>query len=118
MSVTSRHPVVAHPHALRNAWIWVASLPFAFALSMVTGDGLVWMQGYEAGVQGAPSISRTLLGAFPALFVFLLPASLAFSAGIRARREGDELGLFPAVIAGALGGIFLLTNLAGLFIGR
>lgn len=105
-------------HTLRAAWIWVASLPVAFVLAMVTGEGLISALGYESGGDTAVPLGPALVAGVPAMLLVVVPALLAYRAGMKARREGDERGTVPATIGGVVGAMFLVTNLLGLVVGR
>jgi hypothetical protein len=47
--------------------------------------------------------------------VVLVPSYFAFRTGMRARREGNERGLLPALLGVSVGLYFLVTNIASLF---
>lgn len=118
MSMAAQHHAGSGSHTLRNAWIWVASLPVAFAVAMVTGEGLITAMGYESGGDTPVPIWPALGVGVPVMLIVLVPSYLAYRTGMKARHEGDGRGIIPAVIAGSLGLLFLLTNLVPLFFGR
>ena len=116
MSMAAQHHSGSGKHSLRSAWTWVASLPVAFAVAMVTGEGLISAMGYESGGEPPVPLVPALLAGTTAMLIVLVPSYFAFRAGMKARREGDERGTLPAVAGATIGILFLLTNLLSVFV--
>jgi hypothetical protein len=103
---------------LTKAWLWLVAIPFAFVAGMVAGEGLITAMGYDfAGEEPVPLGPAALVG-IPITLLVAVPAVMAYRVGMRAKAEGDPRGLIPALF-GAIGAtFFVLTNLAGLVLGR
>ncbi|GAA2096762.1 hypothetical protein GCM10009841_08620 [Microlunatus panaciterrae] len=115
-------PVKVGPSRARRdliiAWVSVALIPVAFAAAMLVGDGLLTLQGYESGSEQTPPLLPVLLAAVPAMLVLLTPTVTAVWFGLRARREGRQVGLVPALIGMVAGAGAILLNLAAYLVGR
>jgi hypothetical protein len=103
-------------HGVRGAWIAVAMLPVGFVLSMVVGEGLFAMLGYDSGDEDAPAGAVALAGG-TGILVFLVPCVAAWVLGRRAVADGDPQGRAPALVGAVVGLVFLLLNLIGV-VGR
>lgn len=103
---------------LRRAWICLGLAPVGFVLALVIGEVLPGLMGYgwthEEGMPPGPSAFVML----PAVLLFSVPGLLAGWFGLRARREGEPIGLVPAIIGLAIAGYYLVINIAGLVFGR
>lgn len=97
---------------LRYAWISVGLMVVGFVAAQLIGQGLMSMQGYDAD-ESAP-LGAIALAVIPAMVVMLLPAAAAVWFGLRARHQGRDSGLVPALLGGLLGAGQLALNLLGL----
>lgn len=106
----ARQPIIA-------AWVGVALLLPALALGMLAGEGLMSWLGYGGlDAKDLPAWAL-LLTATTVTVIVWLPAVVAMTYGLRARRNGNPNGLIPVVIGMVVGLGFLLTNLIG-FVGQ
>ena len=115
MSTGVQHPVRVS-HLTRRAWIAVACIPVGFVASMVVGEGLIAMLGYDSGDEDVPAGPVALAGG-TAIVVFLIPCLVAWLLGRRAMARGEPQGSTPALVAVTIGVVFVLLNLVGL-VGR
>lgn len=100
------------PRDLRRAWIAVAMIPVAFVVVTVLGEFVIAALGYPSGGnKTAPTSIRVAVG-IPATLVLMSPAVIAGIYGLRARREGEPRGLWPAIVGIAATAIFLVQTIA------
>jgi hypothetical protein len=107
---TRVHPQATAGHLTRRAWIAVACIPVGFVVSMVVGEGLFAMQGYDSGDEDAPARAVALAGG-AGILVFLVPCALAWVLGRRAVAGGEPQGSTPALVAATVGVLFVLLNM-------
>jgi hypothetical protein len=110
---TRVHPSAGARHLTRRAWIAVACLPIGFVASMVVGEGLFAMQGYESGDEDVPAGAVALAGG-AGMLVFAVPCVVAWILGRRAVAGGEPQGSTPALVGVTVGVMFVLLNLVGL----
>lgn len=103
-------------HLTRRAWIAVGCIPVGFVLSMVVGEGLFAMQGYDSSDDNAPAGAIALAGG-AGILVFAVPCVVAWLLGRRAVAAGEPQGNTPALVGAIVGALFVLTNLVGV-VGR
>lgn len=115
MSTHVQQPAGAR-HLTRRAWIAVACIPIGFVLSMVVGEGLFAMQGYDSGDEDAPAGAIALAGG-AGILVFAVPCLVAWLLGRRAVAAGEPQGSTPALVGAVVGAVFVLMNLLGV-VGR
>jgi hypothetical protein len=96
----------------RRAWIAVACIPVGFVASMVVGEGLFALQGYESADEDAPASAVALAGG-TGILVFAIPCLVAWLLGRRAVAGGEPQGRTPALVAVTVGAVFVLLNLVG-----
>jgi hypothetical protein len=107
---------VRHLDEVRSAWVAVAFIPVAFVVAVVTGEGLLALQGHESADEDIPAVVALLSGV-PAMLVFAVPCVVAWVLGRRAVAAGEARGSTPALIGAVAGVAFIGLNLVGL-IGR
>jgi hypothetical protein len=100
----------------RRAWVAVGCIPIGFVLSMVVGEGLFAMQGYDSGDEDAPARAVALAGGAGVL-VFAVPCVAAWILGRRAVAAGEPQGSTPALVGAVIGALFVVVNLVGV-VGR
>jgi hypothetical protein len=100
----------------RRAWIAVWTIPIGFVVSMVVGEGLFSMLGYESSDEDVPAGAVALAGG-AGILVFLIPCVAAWVLGRRARAAGEPQGATPALVGAVAGLAFLALNLVGV-VGR
>ena len=100
------------------AWVSVASLPIAFVMAMLTGEGLLAMMGYGSGDGTMVPIGVVLIAGVPALLLLVAPAVTAVLCGRRAVRAGRTAGRVPATIGGAIGLLALILNVLPFVVAR
>jgi len=100
----------------RRTWIAAAFIPVGFVASMVVGEGLFALQGYDSADEDAPAGAIALAGGAGTL-VFLIPCLVVWLSGRRAIAAGEPQAKVPVILAAALAITFLLLNLLGV-VGR
>ena len=105
-----------HARATRRAWIAAAFIPVGFVVSMVVGEGLVALQGYDSTDEDAPAGAVALAGG-TGILVFAIPCIVTWVLGRRAVAAAEPQGNVPAVVAAVVGAGFVLLNLVGV-VGR
>jgi hypothetical protein len=115
MSTHVHQPAGTHRLA-RWAWVAVGCIPIGFVLSMVVGEGLFAMQGYDSGDEDAPARAIALAGGV-GILVFAVPCVAAWVLGRRAVAAGEPQGSTPALVGAVVGAVFVLMNLVGV-VGR
>jgi hypothetical protein len=115
MSTHVQQPAGTHRLA-RRAWVAVGCIPVGFVLSMVVGEGLFAMQGYDSGDEDAPAGAIALAGG-TGILVFAVPCVAAWLLGRRAVAAGEPQGSTPALVGAVVGAVFVLMNLLGV-VGR
>src|SRR5512140_1086723 len=115
MSTGVQHPTRVS-RLTRRAWIAVGCIPVGFVASMVVGEGLFAMQGYDSGDEDAPWRAVALAGG-AGILVFAIPCLVAWLLGRRAVARGEPQGSTPALVAAIIGIMFVLMNLVGV-VGR
>jgi hypothetical protein len=111
MRTRVHHPTGAH-QATRRAWVAVAFIPVGFVASMVVGEGLFALQGYDSTDEDAPTRAVALAGGV-GILVFVIPCLVAWLLGRRAVADGEASGSTPALVAALIGVAFVLLNLVG-----
>ncbi len=101
---------------LRLAWVNVALIVPSIVLATFLAGGILALEGYSGDPGESVPLGPMLFAAVPAMLVVLSTTATAVWLGARARRGGASAGWIPALIGGAVGGWFLLTNLLGLVI--
>ncbi|MER6970897.1 hypothetical protein ABT304_07580 [Nocardioides sp. NPDC000445] len=105
-----------HPHLTRRAWFAAAFIPVGFVVSMVVGEGLLTLQGYESTDEHVPAGAVALAGG-AGITVFVIPCVVTWILGRRAVASGEPQGQVPAIVAAAVGAGFVVLNLVGV-VGR
>jgi hypothetical protein len=120
--MTSRSALRGRPAALRSAahrhdpdrrraWVSLLLLPVAFVLSMVVGEGVLALQGYESGATDSAPFGAVALAAVPAMAVLLTSPLAAVYFGRRSdRRHPGAGGSDPATVGFVLAVVFVLMN--------
>ena len=106
-----------HSKDVRWAWICTALIPVGLVAAIVVGSVIASWLGYDSGGEDLAPLGVAVAAGIPAMLVGLVPAGLAVYLGLRARRAGDERGLVPAIVAGALGCGFVAMNLLSYLVG-
>jgi hypothetical protein len=104
-----------HPRTFK-AWIAVATIPIGFVVSMVVGEGIISMLGYEPDDEDPPAGALALAGG-AGIAVFLVPCVAAWVLGRRAQASGEPQGNAPALVGAMVGAAFVALNLVGV-VGR
>jgi len=120
MSVRSPVPQSegARSKDVARAWISVALLPAALVLAFLVGEGLATVLGHDTGSGELAPLWVVLAAGIPAVLVAIVPAGMALGYGLRARRAGDQRGVVPALVGGALAGAFVGLNVISYVVGR
>jgi hypothetical protein len=105
-----------HRGATRRAWVATLFIPVGFVLSMVVGEGLFAMLGYDSSDEDPPAGAIALAGG-TGMLVFAIPCVAAWMLGRRAVAAGEPDGKSPALVGAVIGAGFVLLNLVGL-VGR
>ncbi|WP_406832059.1 hypothetical protein ABEG17_04315 [Pedococcus sp. KACC 23699] len=100
--------------AYRRAWWSLALYPLSFVASFIVGEGI--FSALTSDTEH-PSVWQVLTAGVPALLVFVLPGVLAVWQGRRAMRSGRSDGRVPAIVGAAIGGGFVVLNLASYLVG-
>jgi hypothetical protein len=98
--------------ATRRAWIAAGFILVGFVVSIVVGEGLLAMQGYDSA-DDVPAAAVALAGG-GGILVFEVPCIVTWVLGRRAVAAGEPQGNSPAVVAAVVGVAFLALNLVGL----
>jgi hypothetical protein len=121
MTTTNRTPSTgAHRNDvrrtdLRMAWVAVASIPVAFILAFIVGEGLYALLGYKPEDATEP-LWVLLVAGVPAIVLFLVPCVGAIWYGNRARAQGSHAALLPMVIGAVLGAWMVIMNLVSFLV--
>ena len=102
--------------ATRRAWIAAAFIPVGFVVSMVVGEGLFALQGYDSAAEDVPAGAIAVAGGF-GIMALEIPCIVTWILGRRAVAANEPQGRVPALVAVVVGGAFLLMNLVGV-VGR
>ena len=84
--------------------------------SMVVGEGIISMLGYEPDDEDPPAGALALAGG-AGIAVFLVPCVVAWVLGRRAQASGEPQGNAPALVGAMVGAAFVALNLVGV-VGR
>ena len=107
-----------HSKDVRWAWVCTALIPVGLVAAIVVGSVIASCARLRLRqARMLAPLGIALAAGIPAVLVGLLPAGLAVYLGLRARRAGDERGLVPAIVAGALGFGFVGINLLSYLVG-
>ena len=98
------------------AWLCLIGFILSFPAAFGVGEGLSSLFGYDVGTSVRPPVWVMVASTVPALVVFALPGVAAWVFGRRARREGQRRGMLPAWIGATIAALFVLTNVAALFV--
>ncbi|TCN29618.1 hypothetical protein EV644_13827 [Kribbella orskensis] len=104
--------------AYRRAWWSLALYPLTFAAAFVIGEGLISLL---TGNARDAAFWQVLVGAIPALLIFVIPGILAVTQGRKASRLGRTAGMVPATVGATIGigfvGVNILSYVLGLVFG-
>ncbi|HUY45413.1 MAG TPA: hypothetical protein VMV92_06765 [Streptosporangiaceae bacterium] len=87
-------------------------IPVLFVVATVLGEVVIGALGYPAGGNETPPVGLRAAVGIPATLLLVAPGVIAGIYGLRARREGEPRGLWPAVIGIAVAAVFLLETIA------
>lgn len=100
--------------SLTRAWIAIATIPVAFIVAFVVGEGLYALLGYKPEDATEP-LWVALVAGVPAIVLFLVPCVAAVRYGNRARVEGHRAAVVPLVIGAVLGLWMVVINAVSWF---
>ncbi len=101
-------------HSLRWAWVTMGLALIAMIPAMLVAEGLIVVMGFDVTHQEPLPLWAGALLSVLVLVLELTPSALAVMFGLRARREGREIGLVPAIVGGLAGAYYLITAVIGL----
>jgi hypothetical protein len=102
---------------LRRAWACLILVPVGIVLAFVIGEVLPGLLGAGWTHEESLPMPQLLLVAVPTTLLFCVPGLLAGWFGLRARAEGEAVGLVPAIVGLVVAGYFLLSTAIALVFG-
>lgn len=103
--------------SLKKAWICLALAPAGFVIALVIGEVLPGLLGYGWTHEQPMPDGPPMMVMIPFVLLFSVPGVLAGWFGVKAWRDGERVGLVPAIVGLVIAGYYLLINLAGLIVG-